>query len=117
VSGASSPSWSLVWPPWLWVRPRSSKGIRRISDVESSQGRLGPLVVGFATTSELVVLAWSSARRGVSAVVVAGVVGSFTYNVTMTLGAGALARPLTSADPGLLRGPWLAMPASLVVCP
>lgn len=91
------------------------EGIRRISDVESTQGRLGLIVVGFATAFELVVLAWSSARRGLSAAVVAGVVGSFTYNVTMTLGAGALARPLTIADPGLLRGPWLGMLASLVV--
>jgi cation:H+ antiporter len=47
--------------------------------------------------------------------VVAGVVGSFTYNVTMTLGAGALARPLRVEDAALLRGPWLWMLASLAV--
>ena len=71
------------------------EGIRRISDVESTQARLGLIVVGFATAFELVVLAWSSARRGMTTAVVAGVIGSFTYNVTMTLGAGAVARPLT----------------------
>jgi len=91
------------------------EGIRRISDVESTQTRLGLVVVGFATAFELVVLAWSSARRGITAAVVAGVIGSFTYNVTMTLGAGALARPLRVEDPDLLRGPWLAMLLSLVV--
>ena len=91
------------------------EGIRRVSDVESTQTRLGLVVVGFATAFELVVLAWSSARRGITTAVVAGVIGSFTYNVTMTLGAGALARPLMIDDPFLLRGPWLAMLAALVV--
>ncbi len=91
------------------------EGIRRISDVESTQTRLGLVVVGFATAFELVVLAWSSARRGISAAVVAGVVGSFTYNVTMTLGAGGLARPLQVLDAGQLHRPWLLMLAALAV--
>ena len=90
------------------------EGIRRISDVESTQTRLGLIVVGFATAFELVVLAWSSARRGMTTAVVAGVIGSFTYNVTMTLGAGAVARPLTIADAGQLRVPWMMMLAALV---
>jgi cation:H+ antiporter len=91
------------------------EGIRRISDLEETQARLGLVVVGFATAFELVVLAWSSARRGISTAVVAGVIGSFTYNVTMTLGAGALARPLAIDDPSLLRVPWLVMLGALVV--
>jgi Ca2+/Na+ antiporter len=89
------------------------EGVRRISDVEETQTRLGLVVVGFATAFELVVLAWSSARRGVTTAVVAGVVGSFTYNVTMTLGAGALARPLRVLDASQLRLPWVLMLASL----
>jgi cation:H+ antiporter len=91
------------------------EAVRRISDVEATQTRLGLVVVGFATAFELVVLAWSSARRGMTTTVVAGVVGSFTYNVTMTLGAGALARPLAIADAGQLRVPWVAMVTALVV--
>jgi cation:H+ antiporter len=91
------------------------EGIRRISDVESTQTRLGITVVGFATAFELVVLAWSSARRGITAAVVAGVIGSFTYNVTMTVGAGALVKPLTVLDATPLHLPWLAMIAALVV--
>jgi cation:H+ antiporter len=59
------------------------------------------------------VLAWSAARRGASDVVVAGVVGSFAYNVTMTLGAGALARPLLIVDAASLHLPWLAVLAAL----
>jgi cation:H+ antiporter len=91
------------------------EGIRRISDVESTQTRLGIVVVGFATAFELVVLAWSAARRGVTAAVVAGVVGSYTYNATMTLGAGALARPLRIVDARSLHLPWLAMLGALAV--
>jgi cation:H+ antiporter len=91
------------------------EGIRRISDIESTQTKLGLVVVGLATSFELVVLAWASARRGMTVAVVAGVIGSFTYNVTMTLGAGALARPLVISDPTLLRGPWIVMLAVLAV--
>jgi cation:H+ antiporter len=89
------------------------EGIRRLSDVEATQTRLGLVVVGFATAFELVVLAWSAARRGATSVVVAGVVGSFTYNATMTLGAGALARPLQVIDAGRLHPAWLLMLAAL----
>lgn len=91
------------------------EGVRRLSDAESTQARLGLVIVGFATAFELVVLAWSAARRGITTAVVAGVVGSFTYNATMTLGAGAIARPLRVADAGLLRGPWALMLAALAV--
>jgi len=91
------------------------EGVRRISNVEATQTRLGLVVVGFATAFELVVLAWSSARRGISAAVVAGVVGSFTYNVTMTLGAGALARPLRVLDATQLRRPSLFMIGALAL--
>jgi cation:H+ antiporter len=91
------------------------EGVRRISGLEETQTRLGLVVVGFATAFELVVLAWSSARRGITAAVVAGVVGSYTYNVTMTLGAGAVAAPLRLVDGSRLHGPWLAMIAALVL--
>lgn len=91
------------------------EGIRRISDLESTQTVLGLTVVGFATAFELVALAWSSARRGITPAVVAAVVGSFTYNVTMTLGAGALARPLHITDAAALHGPWVAMLAGLAL--
>lgn len=89
-------------------------GVRRVSHVESTQTRLGFVLVGFATAFELVVLAVSAARRGMSEAVVAGVVGSFAYNVTMSLGAGAVARPLHIRDARLLHGPWLAMIAALL---
>jgi cation:H+ antiporter len=86
------------------------EGVRHLSHIESTQTRLGLTLVGFATAFELVVLAWSTARRHVSEAVVAGVVGSFAYNCTMTLGAGALARPLHLVDAQQLHGPWIASP-------
>jgi cation:H+ antiporter len=89
------------------------EGVRRLTDVETTQTRLGLTIVGFATAFELVVLAWSAARHHVTPAVIAGVVGSFTYNVTMTLGAGALARPLHITDAGSLHLPWLTMLAAL----
>lgn len=88
-------------------------GIRQLSGIEETQTRLGIAVVGFATAFELVVLAWSSARRGISEAVVAGVVGSFAYNVTMTLGAGALVRPIRLLDAGAIQVGWLVMIGSL----
>lgn len=88
-------------------------GVRGITHVESTQTRLGLILVGFATAFELVVLAWSAARRGISEAVVAGVIGSFAYNVTMSLGAGALVRPLHVRAPVQLHGPWIAMLVSL----
>ncbi len=84
-------------------------GVRGMTQVESTQTRLGLILVGFATAFELVVLAWSSARRGISEAVVAGVIGSFAYNVTMSLGAGALARPLRLTDAAQLHVPWVTM--------
>jgi len=86
---------------------------RSISGVESTQTNLSLTLVGFATTLELVVLAWSSARRGVTEAVVAAVVGSFAYNATMSLGAAALVRPLSIADADLLHGPTVVMLAAL----
>lgn len=60
------------------------EAVRQISNVEETQTKLGLTLIGFATAFELVVLAWSSARRGVSKAMVAGVVGSFAYNATRT---------------------------------
>ena len=89
------------------------EAIQSISGVESTQTNLSLTLVGFATTLELVVLAWSGARRGVTEAVTAAVVGSFAYNATMSLGAAALARPLAIADASLLRGPLVVMIAAL----
>jgi cation:H+ antiporter len=89
------------------------EAIKSISGVESTQTDLSLTLVGLATTLELVVLAWSTARRGVTEAVVAAVVGSFAYNATISLGAAALARPLAITDAALLRGPLVVMLGAL----
>jgi cation:H+ antiporter len=90
------------------------EAVRRFTDIEADQVRLSLTVVGFATAFELVVLAWSSARRGVTDAVVAAVVGSYAYNSTMTLGASALLTRLEIADASLLHLPMLLMLGALI---
>jgi cation:H+ antiporter len=89
------------------------EAVRQISQVEATQTKLALTLVGFATAFELVILAWSTARRGATEAAVAGVVGSFTYNLTMTLGAAAIVRPLKIVDATLLHFPLLIMLVSL----
>ncbi len=89
------------------------EAIRRITHIEDTQARLGLTVVGFATGFELVVLVWSAARRDAMDVALAGVVGSFGYNMTMSLGAGALVKPLRLGDAANLRAPAVIMLAAL----
>ncbi len=91
------------------------EGVRQITDFEETQTRLGLTVVGFATAFELVVLAWSASRHGVTQAVIAGVVGSYAYNMTMSLGAGALVAPVSIDDSGLLHAPLIAMLALMAV--
>lgn len=90
------------------------EAVRRLTHVEATQTLLGLTIIGFATGFELVVLAWSASRRGASEIVVAGVVGSFAYNMTMTLGTAALSMPLALTDSGALHKPLLAMMASFL---
>ena len=89
--------------------------IRHLVGDEADQGRVSLTIVGFATGFELVVLAWSAARRGIPEAVVAAVVGSVAYNATMTLGASALVRPLDLTDAAQMRLPMVGMLASLAV--
>lgn len=91
------------------------EAVRQITHVEETQTTLSLTIVGFSTAFELVILCWSAARKGATEVVVAGVVGSFAYNVTMTLGAAALIRPLSIVDATLLHQPAIAMLLALVL--
>jgi cation:H+ antiporter len=90
------------------------EAVRRISSIEETQTKLSLTVVGFATAFELIVLAVAAARRGMTETVLASVVGSFAYNTTMTLGAGALARPLQVLAADQLHLPLLAMLGALL---
>jgi hypothetical protein len=71
--------------------------------------------VGFATAFELVVLAWSASRRGITDAVVAGVVGSFAYNLTMSLGAGAVEGGNERTDARQYHGRHMLRPLEIAV--
>ncbi len=91
------------------------EGVRQITAIEGTQTRLGLTVVGFATAFELVVVAWSASRHRITEAVIAGVVGSYAYNMTMSLGVGALVAPISLDDRGLLQAPLVVMLALLAV--
>ncbi len=69
---------------------------RVVAALSLSDSAVGLTLLALATTAELFALAWAAARRGVSEIAVAGVVGSVAYNATATLGVAALVRPLAA---------------------
>lgn len=87
---------------WLAVT-----GAERIVDsLGLKQSVVGLTFVALATTAELFALVWSSFRRGVEELALAGVLGSAVYNATATLGVAALVHPI-HVD-GLNGQAWLA---------
>lgn len=71
---------------------RGAEGLVDVFDV--SESVIGLTVLALATSAEMIALVWAAHRRGVSEVVVAGVVGAVAYNATMSIGLGALVSPL-----------------------
>jgi len=67
---------------------------RVVAALGLADSAVGLTLLALATTAELFALAWAAMRRGVSAIAVAGVIGSVAYNATATLGLAALVRPL-----------------------
>lgn len=76
-------------------------GAERIVDAFGvADSAVGLTFVALATTAELLALVWSAARRELSELAVAGILGSAAYNATVTLGAAALVRPLATGGTG-----------------
>jgi len=74
-------------------------GAERVVDALSvTDTAVGLTLVALATTAELLALAWAAARRDVSELAVAAIVGSAAYNATATLGAAALVHPAAHID-------------------
>lgn len=71
---------------------------RAVAALSASDTAVGLTLVALATTAELLALVWAAARRDVSDLAVAAIVGSAAYNATATLGAAALTRPIASVD-------------------
>lgn len=95
---------------WLAV----SGAERIVNSIGLSQSAVGLTFVALATTAELFALVWSSFRRGIEELALAGVLGSAVYNATATLGVAALVHPLNFT--GIETQAWVAaaLPAALV---
>jgi cation:H+ antiporter len=88
---------------------------RIVSALSASDTAVGLTFVALATTAELLALVFAAARRQISDLAVAAVLGSATYNATATLGIAALARPLTAPGPVIAGLAAAALPAALIV--
>ena len=95
---------------WLAVEGAT----RVVEQLDVAETAVGLTFVALATTAELFALAWSTRRRGVTELAVAGIVGSTAYNALASLGAAAAVRPIATSG---VRGPALAaaiLPLALV---
>jgi cation:H+ antiporter len=79
---------------------------RTVDSLGLADSAVGLTFVALATTAELLALAWSAVRRGITELAVAGVIGSAVYNATATLGIAALIHPLSNG--GVVGASWLA---------
>jgi len=71
---------------------------RIVAALDVTDTAVGLTLVALATTAELLALAWAAARRDISELAVAAIVGSAAYNATATLGAAALVHPAGDID-------------------
>jgi cation:H+ antiporter len=69
--------------------------VRVVESFGRTDSAVGLTVLALATTAELFALVFAAVRHDVPEIAIAGVVGSAAYNSTATLGAAALARPLS----------------------
>jgi cation:H+ antiporter len=87
--------------------------VRIVDAIGLTDQVVGLTILALATTAELFALTFAAIRHEVGEVAVAGVVGSAMYNATATLGAAALARPLSV--PGMLSAAVTGCVLTLVV--
>ena len=67
---------------------------RLVSATGLGAGIVGGTIVSLATASEMIALGISAARKKQSEVLVGGILGSFAYNLLVTLGLAAVINPL-----------------------
>lgn len=76
--------------------------LRLTGSLGVGEGVVGATLVSLGTGGEMLALAVSAARKRRAEVLVGGIIGSFAYNLLVTLGLAAVVRPLPR-DPQLLR--------------
>lgn len=76
-----------------------------------NQGAIGATIVSLGTGAEMIALGVSAARKKQSDILVGGILGSFAYNLLVTLGLAAAIRSIP-VDP---RVTFIALPVMIVV--
>lgn len=75
--------------------PAIVEGALRLAHIIGlSQGSVGATIVSLGTGAEMIALGVSAARKKRSAILVGGILGSFAYNLLVTLGLAAAIHPL-----------------------
>ncbi len=92
--------------------PAIVEGALRLAQVAGlSQGVVGATIVSLGTGAEMIALGVSAARKKQSDILVGGILGSFAYNLLVTLGLAAAIRPIP-VDPHVT---FIALPVMVVV--
>jgi cation:H+ antiporter len=92
--------------------PAIVEGALRLAQIIGlSQGAVGATIVSLGTGVEMIALGVSAARKKRSDILVGGILGSFAYNLLVTLGLAATIHPL----PVDLHVTFIALPVMIVV--
>jgi cation:H+ antiporter len=92
--------------------PAIVEGALRLTQIIGlSQGAIGATIVSLGTGAEMIALGVSAARKKRSDILVGGILGSFAYNLLVTLGLAATIHPL----PVDLHMTFIALPVMIVV--
>jgi cation:H+ antiporter len=85
--------------------------LRLTQSIGLSQGVIGATIVSLGTGAEMIALGVSAARKKRSDILVGGIVGSFAYNLLVTLGLAAAIHAIP-VDPHIT---FIALPVMVVV--
>jgi len=92
--------------------PAIVEGALRLAQVIGlSQGSVGATIVSLGTGAEMIALGVSAARKKRSDILVGGILGSFAYNLLVTLGLAATIHAIP-VDPHVT---FIALPAMIIV--
>ena len=92
--------------------PAIVEGALRLSRLAGlSQGTIGATIVSLGTGAEMIALGITAARKRQANILIGGILGSFAYNLLVTLGLAAAIHPL-SVDPHITQ---LALPIMIAV--
>ncbi|GLV60474.1 sodium:calcium antiporter [Dictyobacter sp. S3.2.2.5] len=91
--------------------PAMVEGALRLASIAGlGQGVIGATIVSLGTGAEMIALGISSARKRQSDILIGGILGSFAYNLLVTLGLAAAIHPLPVDAPIRL----IALPIMIV---